>query len=316
MGCWWLVSAPELPPTDAATVIVPHASARALLAPQPVRAFDSRGEVNEEAAFPDRIAALLPAADGRVSVLIPGADATRVVEAPRGVVTPDALRAAPAVPRAVAYSRRSGTEPLLLAGDGRVSCLEANGKTTSLYGNASFSDPIVLDVAAGRGCTGYVTTRASREGHLRVRFLAGSGSVSIRVDARQPALSPLGRNLALTVLEPRHERYQLAIVPNDGRGRERLVTRGSGHVAHPAWSPDGTSIAFLSETVRDPIQYAIRTGRVHLFVTDLEGQLVQLTAGGDLELIRPLWTKRGIYVVARGSQPSRQGVLLRITPPR
>jgi Tol biopolymer transport system component len=150
---------------------------------------------------------------------------------------------------------------------------------------------------------------------LSVRFLGESGSSRVRADARQPALSPVGRELAVTVLDQKPERFQLAISKDDAGSEVRLVTRGRGHVAHPVWSPDGTRVAFLSQSVRDPIQYAVRTGRVQLYLTDLRGRLVQLTAGGDLALIRPLWTPRGIYVVTSDSYPARHSRLFRVVPP-
>ena len=277
------------------------------------RAFGAKVQVSEEASFPGKVLALLPAANGQVAVVVEGAKSARVVEAPRGEVTPEALRAAPEVPLGSAYDRRSPTGPLLVGGDGRVSCI-GDGKTTLLYGDAILSDRIIVDVVAGPGCSGYVTTRASKEGHLRVRFVDHAQTRLVRADARQPALSPSARDLAVTQLERDHERFQLAILAADGSSNERLISKGRGHVAHPVWSPEGTRIAFLSQSVRDPVHYAVRIGRVNLFMTDLERSLVELTTGGDLALIRPLWTERGIYVVTSESYPVRRSRLLRVVP--
>jgi hypothetical protein len=314
LGCSWLVQNPKLPPLGEAVVWVPYEASRAPLERAPVTAFDPRVAVHEEAAFPGSVAALIPAANGFVSALIPGARSTRVVDAPRGAVAPDALAAAREVPHAARYSSHAANAPLLWAAAGRVSCLEASGKQTVLYGGGAFSDALIADVSSASGCTGYVTTRASREGHLRLRFLDGSGTRVVRADARQAQLSPNGRDVAVTLLDPAAERFQLALWPHDGRGSGKLLTRGSGHVAHPVWSPDGTRIAFLSEPVRDATQFSVRRGRVRLFMIDLRGQLVQLTSGGDLALLRPVWTERGIHVIANGSR-TRRSLLLRVTPP-
>jgi len=315
IGVIWLVIAPEPPPADAATVFVPFENSEPPRLAEPTKAFGEGVQLTLEAAVPGKILALLPASNAEASVVVAGAKSARVVEAPRGEVTPELLRAAPEVPLASAYARSSPSAPLLVGGEGEVSCLDASGKKTPLYGGGFFDDRIVVDVAAGENCRGYVTTRASKEGHLSVRLLEGSGSVRVRADARQPALSPDGRELAVTLLDRNPERFQLAILENDGTSAARLATRGGGHVAHPVWSPDGNRIAFLSHSVRDPIQYAVRRGRVHLFFTDLRGQLVQLTAGGDLALVRPLWTSRGIYVVVSSSYPVRRSSLLRVVPP-
>ena len=314
IGFVWLLTGPKPPPLDAAAVTVPFEESLPPRDPPAPAAFDAKVQLSEEAFFPGKVLALLSAANGQVAVVVQGAKSARVVEAPRGEVTPEALRAAPEVPLGVTYDRRSPGGALLIGGNDRVSCV-SGGKTTLLYGDAVLSDRLIVDVAAaGAGCSGYVTTRASKEGHLRVRFLNGSGSVRVRADTRQPALSPSGRDLAVTLLERDHGHFQLAILPAADHSDGRLVTKGRGHVAHPIWSPDGTRVAFLSQSVRDSIQYSERFGRIHLFMTDLKGSLVQLTTGGDLALIRPLWTEQGIYVVTSESYPVRRSRLLRIAP--
>jgi dipeptidyl aminopeptidase/acylaminoacyl peptidase len=65
-----------------------------------------------------------------------------------------------------------------------------------------------------------------------------------------PSLSPDGRRVVFTVrrLNRRENRYEshLWIVPIRG-GRPRQLTRGLVHDATPTWSPDGRSVAFVSD---------------------------------------------------------------------
>jgi dipeptidyl aminopeptidase/acylaminoacyl peptidase len=74
----------------------------------------------------------------------------------------------------------------------------------------------------------------------------------------EPRLSPDGRLVAFTVKSaaPGHDGYRTAIwlVPTDGSRPARQVTLGAKSDGHPRFSPDGTTLAFLSDrrlTVED-----------------------------------------------------------------
>ena len=95
----------------------------------------------------------------------------------------------------------------------------------------------------------------------------------------------------------------------------RQWTRGEGQVEAAAWSPDGKRIVILTATVRDPIQYSIRTGENHLWILDGHSDPIRLTTGASLAPMRPLWLADGIWAIRRdlaGGTP--ETVILRITP--
>jgi Tol biopolymer transport system component len=154
-----------------------------------------------------------------------------------------------------------------------------------------------------------VTTRAGKTGRFRIRQLDASGASTLLADARQPALAPDGRTLAFSKFSPLRGKFELALwLP--GRA-PRLLAHGPMHCGYATWSPDGRQIAFLSSPLKDPIQFNESTGATQLFVIDLEGHLTQLTTGGELALVRPVWTARGIYVVKMWADETD---LLRLVP--
>ena len=69
--------------------------------------------------------------------------------------------------------------------------------------------------------------------------------------ATEPRLSPDGALAAITVqtVAPGFDGYRHAIwlVATDGSGSARQVTLGSRHDRHPRFSPDGRTLAFISD---------------------------------------------------------------------
>ena len=62
-------------------------------------------------------------------------------------------------------------------------------------------------------------------------------------DAEAPRYSPNGRDIAFTI--ERGGTQDVAVVPASG-GTPSLITSG-GRNMHPAWSPDGTRLVFISQ---------------------------------------------------------------------
>lgn len=308
----WQMSQPSAPEGDGRAVVVPHEHRERSLreANAPVTSASGASELVEEAVLPARLRALVPAEGGHVAAVVEHGQQARIIEAPLGEVRAEALSSAPALPLARAIDRRSHAEPFVLVLGSEVRCLRGDGSGAVLYGTELLADPLITDLSAGPGCSALATTRASDEGHLHVRWLHASIARHIRADARHGVLAPDGRTVAATILRQEPERFHLAVLGQDG-AEPRMLTAGAGQVALPAWSPDGQRIAFLSQPVRDLIQYAKRYGAVHLFVIDMGGNIQQLTAGGDLAFVRPVWTPRGIHVASTTRASSR---IYRVVP--
>lgn len=89
----------------------------------------------------------------------------------------------------------------------------------------------------------------------------------------------------------------LWIVEIDGGGARRL-TRGRHHDRSPAWSPDGGTIAFVSDRHPDPDL----SWRSDVYLAEAEsGRVTRLTGGrGDRVFDHPAWSPDGAWVAAVG----------------
>jgi dipeptidyl aminopeptidase/acylaminoacyl peptidase len=103
-----------------------------------------------------------------------------------------------------------------------------------------------------------------------------------------PRLSPDGRTVAYVLTSPDKDvneyRSEIWIVPVDGSAQPRPFTAGGRRDASPRWSPDGTSLAFVSNRDSDHMQlYVIpASGGEARKLTDL---------GEDVE--EPAWSPGG-----------------------
>ena len=103
--------------------------------------------------------------------------------------------------------------------------------------------------------------------------------------------------------------YELAVVGLDGRSPRRL-TRHEAYDNYPAWSPDGTRVAFLSNRDTMPSE---KYWRVGLYTMAADGADVQhLTTGLAVAFQPPAWSPdgRSIAVTARRPGEASEGLYL------
>jgi len=87
-------------------------------------------------------------------------------------------------------------------------------------------------------------------------------------------------------------------------GAARRLVAGPSAEASPAWSPDGTRIAFTANRRREP-DLAFRSG---VFVVDVATGAVTTVAGGsDALFFVPTWTRDGSTILALGERFPRGG---------
>ncbi|MGH2695023.1 MAG: TolB family protein, partial [Actinomycetota bacterium] len=118
----------------------------------------------------------------------------------------------------------------------------------------------------------------------RKRHVSGE----LRGYAQPPVWSPSGRRVAFEDFLELDSGFRGAIttVRRDGTGRKRLTGFGSRN-AHPAWSPDGEKIAFISDRDGDP----------EIFVMNSDGsEETQLTQNDIVDEL-PEWSSDGSRIV-------------------
>jgi len=115
-----------------------------------------------------------------------------------------------------------------------------------------------------------------------------------------PALSPDAQWVAFK-LEDASQRAEVWTVRTSG-GLPQRISDGGGVDLHPAWSPDGASLAYASE----------RGGQSHIWVAIVRdgrraGSARQLTSGATSDLL-PAWSPDGRQVAYLGRQRGQQDV--------
>ncbi|MCA1669503.1 MAG: LpqB family beta-propeller domain-containing protein, partial [Thermomicrobia bacterium] len=113
------------------------------------------------------------------------------------------------------------------------------------------------------------------------------------------ALSPDGSRIVCTVTQPdgdeNRNRASIWLIPTvDGDARQ--LTTGEKKDTNPAWSPDGTRIAFVSD----------RGKKGQIFVLDLAsgGEARRLTTDDDHAASEPVWSPDGTQIAFLCKTPS------------
>jgi dipeptidyl aminopeptidase/acylaminoacyl peptidase len=87
-------------------------------------------------------------------------------------------------------------------------------------------------------------------------------------------------------------------------GEARPLVAGATPEEHPAWSPDGTRIAFAANRRRNPDLEERRA----IWVVEVEtGEVSPVAHGGDAIFLHPTWTRDGASILALGDQWPRVG---------
>ncbi len=115
--------------------------------------------------------------------------------------------------------------------------------------------------------------------------------VDLKADGNGPSFSPDGKQVVFTGNEPGTGVNGLHVVPTDGSGAVKVLTRDNGGAAQ--WSPDGQRIVYHA-----PIDDQHR----QVFVVNANGSgKKQLTSGKGND-IQPMWSRDGSTIFYRSDQ--------------
>ena len=121
-----------------------------------------------------------------------------------------------------------------------------------------------------------------------------------------PQISPDGRRTLFTVAEPQPagapDRSTVWIVPTAGSAPARPFMPGGGTDASPRWSPDGRSVAFLSER-RNPRHHGPDQGAQQIWLRPADGgKAVPLTdVPGTVQSLK--WSRDGTKLAFTVTEP-------------
>jgi dipeptidyl aminopeptidase/acylaminoacyl peptidase len=153
----------------------------------------------------------------------------------------------------------------------------------------------------------YVGWLTDKREHLYLFEIAGKKAIQLTSgasDEQLPAWSPDGKRIAyVTKRGPdpdRHLNWDIYVIEARAGGEERQVTRFAGAdndptlESRPAWSPDGSRIAYVQQREDKWIYY----GPWSLAVVDVESGEVTRPAGVELNHTKPQFTADGAAVLA------------------
>jgi len=139
--------------------------------------------------------------------------------------------------------------------------------------------------SVGSGCDGVIAFSSAHEGNPEIYLMHMDGTGLTRLSHRDnrdgyPACSPDGKKIAFYAYED-STTWSINVMEIDGGNRTRLTNEAGARDAGPAWSSDGSSIAFTKGRNRE----------YELWVMDADGGNQRRLA--DLEGFAPLWSPDG-----------------------
>jgi len=102
-------------------------------------------------------------------------------------------------------------------------------------------------------------------------------------NAGGPSYSPDGKLIAYDYRRPGYENRELYVMRSDGTAIRQLTHLGYVS-ALPAWSPDGKTIAFMSN---------VNGAKYQIYTVRLDGTHVQQVTFSPTDVIQPAWTPDG-----------------------
>jgi len=102
-------------------------------------------------------------------------------------------------------------------------------------------------------------------------------------NAGDPAYSPDGRLIAYDYRRPGYKNREIYLMRSDGTGIRPLTSLGYVS-ALPAWSPDGKTIAFMSN---------LRGGTYQVYTIRVDGTHLEQVTTSPTDVIQPAWTPDG-----------------------